>query len=65
MKSTIQNNISVIEDYMDTNKCTTCKRCGRRLKTKQSIQLGMGTICYKRYMDENNHKKLWKFPEQI
>ena len=27
-----------------------CKRCGRKLKNPESIELGFGTVCYKKYM---------------
>lgn len=39
---------------------TTCKRCGRKLKSGKAIEIGMGSICWKKYQAENNHKKLWK-----
>lgn len=39
---------------------TTCKRCGRKLKSEKAIEIGMGAICWKKYQAENNHKKLWK-----
>ena len=39
---------------------TTCKRCGRKLKNGKAIEIGMGAICWKKYQEENNHKKLWK-----
>lgn len=39
---------------------TTCKRCGRKLKNQQAIKLGMGSTCWKKYQNENNHKKLWE-----
>ncbi len=35
-----------------------CKRCGRKLKTKESQDLGMGKICYKKYLQENHRRKL-------
>ena len=41
-------------------KQTTCKRCGRRLKSTKAIELGMGAICWKKYQNENNHKKLFE-----
>lgn len=37
---------------------TTCKRCGRKLKTETSIKLGMGKTCFKKWQQENKHKKL-------
>ena len=44
----------------NSTKQTTCKRCGRKLKSTKAIELGMGAICWKKYQKENNHKKLWK-----
>ena len=41
-------------------KQTTCKRCGRKLKSTKAIELGMGAICWKKYKNENNHKKLFE-----
>ena len=38
---------------------TSCKRCGRKLKSSTSIELGMGPTCWKKYVLENNHKKLF------
>ena len=38
---------------------TVCKRCGRKLKNKKAIELGMGEICWKKYKQENNHKYLF------
>ncbi len=46
---------------MENNrKQTVCKRCGRKLKNSQAIELGMGAVCWRKYTEENNHKKLWK-----
>lgn len=45
---------------MNEQKQTTCKRCGRKLRNPQAIELGMGSVCWKKYQAENNHKKLWK-----
>lgn len=40
---------------------TTCKRCGRKLKSTESIEVGMGKICLKKWQQENKHKKLIYF----
>ena len=46
---------------MENNrKQTVCKRCGRKLKNPKAIELGMGAVCWKKYTEENYHKKLWK-----
>lgn len=38
---------------------TTCKRCGRKLKNPNAIELGMGATCWKKFMAEDNHKPLF------
>ena len=30
---------------------TKCKRCGRVLKSKESIAKGYGTTCYKKFLE--------------
>lgn len=35
-----------------------CKRCGRKLLSDESKQLGMGKTCFRKYMNLNNHKPL-------
>lgn len=45
---------------MNDLKQTTCKRCGRKLRSEKAIELGMGPTCFRKYMNENNHKKLWE-----
>lgn len=42
---------------------TTCKRCGRKLKSKNTIEIGMGFVCWKKYQQENKHKKLFGYNE--
>ena len=32
---------------------TTCKRCGRKLKTRKAIEIGMGDVCWRKYKNEN------------
>lgn len=29
-----------------------CARCGRKLKTQKSIDLGLGPVCYQKYLKE-------------
>lgn len=38
---------------------TECKRCGRKLKTPESQELGMGKVCWKKWQNEHNHKQLF------
>lgn len=43
---------------------TTCKRCGRKLKTEETIKIGMGKTCWYKYLKEDNHKKLFEVEEK-
>lgn len=42
---------------------SVCKRCGRKLKNQKAIEIGMGNICWKKYINENNHKQLFRQKE--
>lgn len=37
-----------------------CRRCGRRLKSLDSQKLGMGPVCYAKWMEESGQKKLFQ-----
>lgn len=37
-----------------------CRRCGRKLRSEEAKQRGMGLVCYQKRMAENNRKKLFK-----
>lgn len=41
-------------------KSNLCRRCGRKLKNPESIELGFGSTCYKKFMAESNHKPLFE-----
>jgi hypothetical protein len=41
-------------------KSNLCRRCGRKLKNPKSIELGFGSICYKKFMAESNYKPLFE-----
>lgn len=43
---------------------TTCKRCGRKLKNPKAIELGMGATCWKKFIEEDIHKKLFNMDEE-
>ena len=36
-----------------------CRRCGRKLRSEESKQKGMGQTCYKKWEAEQNKKKLF------
>ena len=52
------------EIRMNDIKQTTCKRCGRKLKNDEAIKRGMGIICWRKWQNENNHKKLWEAKDE-
>lgn len=35
-----------------------CRRCGRVLKTPESMELGYGPTCYKKFLQTSHMKKL-------
>lgn len=37
-----------------------CRRCGRKLRSEEAKQRGMGQVCYRKWMAEDNHKKLFR-----
>ena len=43
--------MEIIKSY-EFKKFERCKRCGRKLKSKDSQLLGYGPGCYKKYMKE-------------
>lgn len=48
-----------IQNYSTQRRSDICKRCGRKLKNPESIELGFGTVCYKKYMAESLLKPLF------
>lgn len=41
----------------DGNEHQYCLRCGRKLKSEESRELGYGTICYKKMLTKNKNIK--------
>lgn len=41
------------------NEYINCLRCGRKLKSEESKQLGFGKICWEKYSKEDKHKQLF------
>lgn len=37
-----------------------CRRCGRKLRSEEAKQRGMGPVCYRKWIAEGTHKKLFK-----
>lgn len=40
-----------------------CLRCGRKLKSQASKELGFGKVCWEKYNSEDNYKKLFPIGE--
>ena len=45
-------------------KSLKCRRCGRKLKNAESIELGFGTICYQKYQNRQKLIPLFKMRKQ-
>jgi hypothetical protein len=39
-----------------------CRRCGRKLRSPEAKERGMGPVCYQKWIAEDNHKKLFNVP---
>lgn len=37
-----------------------CRRCGRKLRSEEAKQRGMGYVCYQKWIAKDNKKKLFK-----
>lgn len=61
----IERQVGMMEDITGilkpetVRKSNICRRCGRKLKNPESIELGFGNTCYKKFMAESNHKPLF------
>ena len=44
----------------NTQQTHICRRCGRKLRSEESKQKGMGDTCYKKWQAEQNKKKLFR-----
>lgn len=51
---------TLIPSYSTTRRNDICRRCGKKLKTIESIEVGMGPTCYKRYLSESNMMRLFE-----
>lgn len=37
-----------------------CRRCGRKLRTPEAKERGMGVVCYQKWLSEKGTRKLFK-----
>ncbi len=44
----------------EIKKTGKCKRCGRVLKNKKSIEIGFGKTCLKKYLKDIKKSKFYK-----
>lgn len=44
---------------MNELKQSTCKRCGRKLRSPATIERGMGDVCWNKYVREKSYKHLF------
>ena len=41
-----------------------CLRCGRKLKSESSKELGFGKVCWEKYNSEDNYMELFHIEEE-
>jgi ATP-dependent helicase YprA (DUF1998 family) len=56
-KAAIMENI---QNQGNHRRSDICKRCGRKLKTPESVEIGFGAICFKKFMAESLLKPLFE-----
>lgn len=62
----IERQVEMMEDITGIlkleiiRKSNICRRCGKKLKNPESIELGFGHACYKKFMAESNYKPLFE-----
>ena len=54
-----------IQNQGNHRRSDICKRCGRKLKNPESIELGFGIVCYKKFMAESLLQPLFKMNEEV
>lgn len=47
-----------------SSRMNICKRCGRKLKNSESIEIGFGAICFKKFMAESLLKPLFEVQQR-
>ena len=49
-----------IQNQGNHRRSDICKRCGRKLKAPESVEIGFGAICFKKFMAESLLKPLFE-----
>lgn len=49
-----------IQNQGSSRRSDICRRCGRKLKTPESVEIGFGAICFKKFMAESLLKPLFE-----
>jgi len=60
-KAAIMENI---QNQGNHRRSDICKRCGRKLKTPESVEIGFGAICFKKFMAESLLKPLFEVKQR-
>lgn len=60
-KNTVRSILDTRKEYfLNKLEQTTCKRCGRKLRSPTNIERGVGETCWRKWNTQNNHKKLFE-----
>lgn len=62
--NTLEEMCSLMCDNVIPTRQTTCRRCGRKLRSPEAIEIGMGPTCWRKWQNEDNHKKLFIMEEE-
>ena len=58
--ATVENSKNTNLEYPQKNTSDRCRRCGRKLKSLESKQLGFGSVCYQKYLTRKQPIPLFK-----
>lgn len=59
----MQQSNTKLEDHTN-EESLKCRRCGRRLKNPESMEIGFGVICYQKYQNRKKLIPLFTLPKQ-
>lgn len=56
---TVADTLNQNYSTQENSRMDICKRCGRKLKNPESMEVGFGKICYQKFMAESLLKPLF------
>jgi ATP-dependent helicase YprA (DUF1998 family) len=62
-----ERKVAIVENIQNQGnhrRSDICKRCGRKLKAPESVEIGFGAICFKKFMAESLLKPLFEVKQR-